>query len=105
MMKYKTLDCVKMKLKLQEELYNKTKDLTLKEFVEFVHNDVKKLNYDKSLINLIYNIPVKLKLDDNNLYVVYDDIINMYGTGETYELAYKGYQETVANYYDWLVKE
>ena len=48
-MKTKTFDCVKMKLELQEKLYKETENLSLKEFVKYIHNDIMKSDLMRDL--------------------------------------------------------
>ncbi len=48
-MKTKTFDCVKMKLELQEKLYKETENLSLKEFVKYIHNNIKKSDLMRDL--------------------------------------------------------
>ena len=48
-MKTKTFDCVKMKLELQEKLYKETENLSLKEFVKYIHKDIMKSDLMRDL--------------------------------------------------------
>ena len=41
MKKSKKFDCVKMKLYIQKKLYKETENLSLMEFVKYIHNDIK----------------------------------------------------------------
>lgn len=55
-------------------------------------------------IHTLYGIPIQIE-EDKDGFIVSDDIINMYGIGDTIENAIEDYKSTIIEYYDFLVAE
>lgn len=47
----------------------------------------------------IYGIPVIIEYDEDGTIIITDDIINMYGVGDTITEAIKDYKDTIKEYY------
>ena len=52
--------------------------------------------------DVIFGIPVIIEYDEDNTIIITDDIINMYGVGDTITEAIKDYKSVVLSYFDDL---